>query len=101
MSPALSMREVDMAWIQHQYTIRLIAGSRVVESPREAAEAHRTCWNQMLDCPDARDVLARLPVDAMLRLRDQQLAQIAAEHYQCQLCEIDEHLRQASTFQAM
>ncbi len=101
MSPALSTRETDMSWIQHQYTIRLIADSRVVQSPREAAEAHRACWNQVLVCPDARDVLARLLVDAMLRLRDQQLAQIAAEHYQCQLCEIDEHLRQASTFQAM
>ncbi len=49
MSPALSTRETGMAWIQHQYTIRLIA----------------------------------------------------AEHYQCQLCEIYEHLRQASIFQAM
>ena len=93
---ATSTREADLAWIQLNYTLQLIADSRTVRSPEEAVVAHLRCWEKVIDeSSDCRSSILKLNIEDVITFRDTTLATITAEHYGFTYDELALHLRLA------
>jgi len=75
-------RDADLAWIQLNYTLQLIADSRTVRSPQEAVVAHLRCWEKVIgETSDCRSSILKLNIEDVINFRDTTLATITAEHY--------------------
>ncbi|MFA7323965.1 MAG: hypothetical protein WC005_06365 [Candidatus Nanopelagicales bacterium] len=82
----------DQAWIEQHYLASLADISRPVSAPEHAARVHSACWNHTLYHPATKDVVRRLPIDALIELRDARLVQVIAERYGYQVAELEPYL---------
>ena len=92
-----STREADLAWIQQNYTLQLLADSRTVRTPQEAVVAHLRCWEKVVsESSDCRSSILKLNIEDVITFRDTTLATITAEHYRFTHSDLATHLRIAA-----
>ncbi len=91
--PISVTNEADLAWIQLNYTLQLLADSRTVRTPAEAVVAHLRCWEKVVsDQSDCRSSVLALRIEDAISFRDTKLASITAEHYGFTLDDLHVHL---------
>lgn len=91
--PISVTNEADLAWIQLNYTLQLLADSRIVRTPAEAVVAHLRCWEKVVsEQSDCRTSVLALRIEDAIAFRDSKLASITAEHYGFTLEDLSAHL---------
>ena len=94
---SMSTREADLAWIQQNYTLQLLADSRTVRSPQEAVVAHLRCWEKVVsESSDCRASILKINIEDVITFRDTTLATITAEHYGFTHADLASHRRIAA-----
>ena len=86
-----STREADLAWIQQNYTLQLLADSRTVRTPQEAVVE-----KVVSESSDCRSSILKLNIEDVITFRDTTLATITAEHYGFTHSDLATHLRIAA-----